>query len=339
MRLASAAPSTPAAQSITPNSDDQRHGQAAQVAPPGGIAATGGGGGGGLGRRARRRRRRRRQLRHRADRTGVHALRDDGLGTSDRPVPDSTHAAREAQLEAPLRRGRHLGAVHRVRRLRHRLPARRARLRRHRAASTSRSSSRTCGGPGDCSHGDKGCTSCTRACPRFRAWEPEIDEFLFGRARDRRGAVAASTRTSSSPAPPTRCSHEVGQDGGLVSAILAVRARARHHRRRARVATSRATAHVEGDPRRRPHREDIIASAGSRYTYSANTHGLRRRRRGRRRAHRARRHELPVVDAAGDEAAQGGQGRAAARRSTSACCARRRSTTRSSRSCSRRSTA
>ena len=89
-----------------------------------------------------------------------------------------------------------------------------------RAASTSRSTSRRATAPDDCSHGEKAARSCTRACPRFRAWEPEIDEFLFGRRARRPRSRRGSTRTSSSPAASDPVLHEVGQDGGLVSAIL-----------------------------------------------------------------------------------------------------------------------
>src|SRR5260221_6083532 len=126
------------------------------------------------------------------------------------------------------------------------------------------------GGPRDCSHGDKACTSCTRACPRFRAWEPEIDEFLFGRARNAEEVSGISKDIVLARASDPEL-HEVGQDGGLVSAILVY---ALEHD----IIDAALVSYLEGDgtswkaiPGVARTREDVIASAGSRYTYSANT--------------------------------------------------------------------
>jgi coenzyme F420 hydrogenase subunit beta len=126
------------------------------------------------------------------------------------------------------------------------------------------------GGPRDCSHGDKACTSCTRACPRFRAWEPEIDEFLFGRPRQPDELSGISKDIVLARASDAEL-HEVGQDGGLVSAILVY---ALEHD----IIDAALVSYLEGDgstwkavPGIARTRAEVIASAGSRYTYSANT--------------------------------------------------------------------
>jgi coenzyme F420 hydrogenase subunit beta len=125
-------------------------------------------------------------------------------------------------------------------------------------------------GPDDCIHGEKGCTSCTRACPRFRTWEPEIDQHLFGRTR-RPDELAGVSKDVILARAVDKTVHEKGQDGGLVSAILLWAMDNGY-------IDAALVSYLEGDgtswkaiPGVARTREEVLAAAGSRYTYSANT--------------------------------------------------------------------
>jgi coenzyme F420 hydrogenase subunit beta len=125
------------------------------------------------------------------------------------------------------------------------------------------------GGPDDCTHGVKGCTLCTRACPRFRTWEPEIDNFLFGRERTDEEVEGISTQIVLARATDPE-SQTVGQDGGFVSALLIWALE--HEKIDAALVSA-----LEGDgtswkaiPAVARTRADVLATAGSRYTYCAN---------------------------------------------------------------------
>jgi len=129
-------------------------------------------------------------------------------------------------------------------------------------------------GPGDCTHGHKGCTTCTRACPRYRTWEPEADDHLFGRLR-----TPEEISGIYSDIMLTRASddmvHEMGQDGGLVSALLIWAMKEGY-------IDAALVSYLEGDgstwkalPGVATNQEEILKAAGSRYTYSANTLALK----------------------------------------------------------------
>ncbi len=126
------------------------------------------------------------------------------------------------------------------------------------------------GGPTDCTHGVKGCTMCTRACPRFRTWETEIDTALFGRQRepDEVAGIALDIVLARATDPAVNAA---GQDGGLVSALL-IWALEHEMIDAALVSalgddgtTWKAVPAVARTP------AEVLAAAGSRYTYSANT--------------------------------------------------------------------
>ena len=128
-------------------------------------------------------------------------------------------------------------------------------------------------GPDNCIHGEKGCTTCTRACPRFRAWEPNADVHLFGRTRepDELSGIWRQLLLTQAADPEANTK---GQDGGFVTAMLTWLMENDY-------IDAALVSGVEPDdvwkakPVLARNKAEVLATAGSRYTYCANPLALR----------------------------------------------------------------
>jgi coenzyme F420 hydrogenase subunit beta len=114
-----------------------------------------------------------------------------------------------------------------------------------------------------CVHAARGCTLCARVCTRFRLHDDDLrgisyfDEDPIGPHRSILLVQATDPEVSAA-----------GQDGGLGSALLIY---ALEHDLIDAALVSGYDGEQRPEPRIARTRDDVLASAGSRYTYSANT--------------------------------------------------------------------
>ena len=119
-----------------------------------------------------------------------------------------------------------------------------------------------------CLHGvDRGCTLCTRVCPRFKAWRLDADMAKWKAPSDPDEVIGVH-RAILLVEATDKAIAAVGQDGGLGSALLA-------YAIENDIIDAALVSYVDDGQRTRPGiartREELLAAAGSRYTYSANT--------------------------------------------------------------------
>ena len=128
----------------------------------------------------------------------------------------------------------------------------------------------------NCVHGfgeGGGCTTCTRACPRFRQWEPEADKHRFGSVRNPDEMAGVLRQLLNTRASDT-VQHEKGQDGGFVTAMLSWLLD-NDYIEGALVSGVEDDDAWKAKPQLVRTKEEVLATAGSRYTYCANPLALR----------------------------------------------------------------